>query len=119
MTLRFEVGGRLDAPGIEVEPYDGQVLRGLLDAWRHGEVDAVAVCLLHADLDPAHERAVSAAPARVRPTDGCDVLVLARGVARVPRVRADRHHRRSTPALAPVCRPYLEARGRARRRRAW
>ncbi len=55
--LRFEVAGRLDARGRELEPFDGVVptrsdLRG---------VDAVAVCLLHADLDPRHEQAVAAA----------------------------------------------------------
>lgn len=51
--LRFEVGGRLDAHGHELEPFDGAVP----DV---GVVDAVAVCLLHADLDPGHERAVAA-----------------------------------------------------------
>src|SRR5262245_53374542 len=50
---RFEVGGRLDAHGHELEAFDG-VVPDL------GDVDAVAVCLLHADLDPAPERAVAA-----------------------------------------------------------
>lgn len=50
--LRFEVKGRLDAHGRELVPFDGEVP----DV---GEVDAVAVCLLHADLDPVHERAVA------------------------------------------------------------
>jgi N-methylhydantoinase A/oxoprolinase/acetone carboxylase beta subunit len=50
--LRFEVGGRLDARGHELEPFDGTVP----DV---GRVDAVAVCLLHADLDASHERAVA------------------------------------------------------------
>ena len=49
------------------------------------DVDAVAVCLLHADLDPAHERAVAGA-LRAR---GRELRrVLARGEPRVPRVRA-------------------------------
>ncbi len=47
--LRFEVSGRLDAAGRELEPFDGVV--AALDAI--GDVDAVAVCLLHADLDAA------------------------------------------------------------------
>jgi N-methylhydantoinase A/oxoprolinase/acetone carboxylase beta subunit len=53
-ALRFEVSGRLDARGREIEPFDGSVpdIEG---------VDTVAVCLLHADLDAAHERAVAAA----------------------------------------------------------
>lgn len=53
--LRFEVAGRLDAAGVEVEPFDGSLPE------LPSEVDAVAVVLLHADLNPAHERAVAAA----------------------------------------------------------
>jgi N-methylhydantoinase A/oxoprolinase/acetone carboxylase beta subunit len=49
---RFEVSGRLDAHGCELEPFDGVVP----DV---GDVDVVAVCLLHADLDGSHERAVA------------------------------------------------------------
>ena len=51
--LRLEVDGRLDAAGREVAP---------LGTAPHvpDEVEAVAICLLHADLDPAHERAVAA-----------------------------------------------------------
>ncbi|MEA2827637.1 MAG: N-methylhydantoinase [Actinomycetota bacterium] len=50
--LRLEVDGRLDATGAEIEPVsvDPDVPDG---------VEAVAVCLLHADLDPVHERAVA------------------------------------------------------------
>ncbi len=54
--LRIEVGGRLDAAGHELAP----VVIGDLDQVPD-DVDAVAVCLLHADLNPAHERAVAAA----------------------------------------------------------
>ena len=87
--LRFEVGGRLDAHGRELEPFDGAVPDG------PGGVDAVAVCLLHADLDPAHERAVAAALRAAGPRRD----VLARGVARVPRVRAHGHDgRQRAPA---------------------
>jgi N-methylhydantoinase A/oxoprolinase/acetone carboxylase beta subunit len=52
---RLEVGGRLAADGTEVHA---------LDATRVPEVPpeaaGVAVCLLHADLEPAHEQAVAA-----------------------------------------------------------
>ncbi len=57
----IEVAGRLDATGAEVEPLGldavkvaarEAVLRGVRDA---------AVCLLHADLNPAHEDAVAGA----------------------------------------------------------
>ena len=52
-SLRLEVGGRLDATGREIDPV------GAPPPMPEG-VEAVAVCLLHADLDPAHERAVAA-----------------------------------------------------------
>jgi N-methylhydantoinase A/oxoprolinase/acetone carboxylase beta subunit len=52
--LRYEVAGRLAADGSEVQAL-GPV--PALDA----SVGAVAVCLLHADLNPDHERAVAAA----------------------------------------------------------
>lgn len=50
---RVEVPGRLAADGSEVVAVDVSRL-GDLDA------EAVAVCLLHADINPAHERAVAA-----------------------------------------------------------
>ena len=50
--LRFEVAGRFDAAGTEIEPL-GEVPEIPPD------VDAVAVCLLHADLEPAHELRVA------------------------------------------------------------
>ncbi|MDQ3980704.1 MAG: hydantoinase/oxoprolinase family protein, partial [Actinomycetota bacterium] len=57
--LRLEVAGRLDAAGEELEAVD---LEGLPDV--PDEVEAVAVSLLHADLNPAHEQAVADALAR-------------------------------------------------------
>lgn len=52
--LRYEVPGRLDATGAEIAPVDLSVLAGIAE-----RVDTVAVCLLHSDLNPAHERAVA------------------------------------------------------------
>ena len=49
---RLEVEGRLGADGAEVTPI------GAVPAVPDG-VGAVAVCLLHSDLDPAHEEAVA------------------------------------------------------------
>jgi N-methylhydantoinase A/oxoprolinase/acetone carboxylase beta subunit len=51
---RYEVAGRLDATGAELVPIDPDGLAPLDD-----EVEAVAVVLLHADLDPSHEVAVA------------------------------------------------------------
>ena len=61
--LRFEVAGRLAADGTELEPIDVSTLPDV-----PADVEAVAVCLLHADLDPSHEQAVAAA-LRVRGHD--------------------------------------------------
>jgi N-methylhydantoinase A/oxoprolinase/acetone carboxylase beta subunit len=51
-SWRLEVGGRLDAAGQELEPV------GEVPDLPEG-TEAVAVCLLHADLGPEHERAVA------------------------------------------------------------
>ena len=63
--LRFEVGGRLAADGSELcaVPLDAVPVIP-------GRVDAVAVCLLHADLDPGHEASV----ARILRERGHDVV---------------------------------------------
>src|SRR4029453_18929922 len=57
-ALRYEVAGRLAADGAELAPgaVGGEDLPAVDPA-----AEAVAVCLLHADIEPAHERAVSAA----------------------------------------------------------
>jgi N-methylhydantoinase A/oxoprolinase/acetone carboxylase beta subunit len=57
---RFEIDGRLDARGVEVVPVDPEAVRRLVARVVAAGVDAVAVCLLHADLDGRHERAVAA-----------------------------------------------------------
>jgi N-methylhydantoinase A/oxoprolinase/acetone carboxylase beta subunit len=55
---RYEVAGRLAADGSELVPV--AVGDGDLPAVDRG-AEVVAVCLLHADIEPAHERAVAAA----------------------------------------------------------
>ena len=52
--LRFEVTERMDADGSVHIPLDRDSLASLPP-----DVDCVAVCLLHADLNPAHEVAVA------------------------------------------------------------
>jgi N-methylhydantoinase A/oxoprolinase/acetone carboxylase beta subunit len=52
---RFEVAGRLDRDGQELARLDPGVLPPLPKG-----IEGVAVCLLHADLDPVHEQAVAA-----------------------------------------------------------
>ena len=95
--LRIEVGGRLDAIGRELEPVDLADLEQVPD-----DVDAVAVCLLHADLNPAHEQAVAAALAARGLDVSCSHEVS-------PEMRE--YERTVTTAmnamLRPVCRNYL------------
>ncbi|MGZ6979707.1 MAG: hydantoinase/oxoprolinase family protein [Acidimicrobiia bacterium] len=95
--LRFEVGGRLDAHGREIEPVDLSELPEI-----PADVDAVAVCLLHADLCSDHEEAVGRA-LRAR---GFDVTCSS---AVSPEFRE--YERIVTTAanagLRPKCRPYL------------
>jgi N-methylhydantoinase A/oxoprolinase/acetone carboxylase beta subunit len=96
--LRFEVSGRLDATAREIEPFDGRTPHIPED------VDAIAVCLLHADLDARHERAVAAA---LRAAGHGDV-VCSHEVS--PEYRE--YERMVTTAvdafLRPVCAPYLD-----------
>lgn len=63
--LRFEIPGRLAADGSELEPIDLDALPVVPP-----DVEAVAICFLHADLDPSQEADV-AAVLRVR---GLDVV---------------------------------------------
>lgn len=58
--LRREVSGRLHTNGQEREPLDLSQIAGILDAFRADNVEAVAICLLHAYANPAHEQAVLA-----------------------------------------------------------
>ena len=97
--LRFEVGGRFAGDGTELEPVPIDAVPDIPE-----RVTTVAVCLLHADLDPSHERAV-AAVLRAR---GLDVTC-SHEVA--PEMR---EYERTVTTLAnamlrPVCRSYLHA----------
>ena len=95
---RLEVGGRLDARGQEIEPVDAAAVPAVPPG-----VDAVAVCLLHADLNPDHERLV-AEVLRIRGLDvTCSHEVspefreYERTVTTVANAR-----------LRPICRDYLD-----------
>ena len=56
---RYEVAGRLAADGSELEPCDPATVPELAE-----DVEAVAVALLHADLEPRHEQRVAASLAQ-------------------------------------------------------
>jgi N-methylhydantoinase A len=56
---RFEVLERLAADGAVVTPLDGASVERALDGAVATDAQALAVCLLHAYLNPAHERAIA------------------------------------------------------------
>lgn len=53
-----EIGGRLDAQGREIEPLDEDAARAALRAAKADGIPAVAVALLHAWANPAHEERI-------------------------------------------------------------
>ena len=65
--LRREVPGRIDYRGEETTPLDLSVLPVILDSFRSEDVRAIAICLLHAYANPAHEQAVLAEARRLWP----------------------------------------------------
>jgi len=52
---RFEVDERIDARGEVIVPLDAAGLEVLAQTFREQGIDAVAVCFLHAYVNPAHE----------------------------------------------------------------
>jgi N-methylhydantoinase A len=58
--LRFEVAERVTATGEVLTPLDEEEAGGLADSLRELDLEAVAVCLLHAHVYPAHERRLGA-----------------------------------------------------------
>ncbi len=57
--LRREVAGRMNWLGEELAPLNLAPIPGILADFRRAGVRAVAICLLHAYANPAHERAVA------------------------------------------------------------
>ena len=53
---RIEVTGRIAQDGAEVTPLDENAVRHAVQVLRGKKVEAVAVCMLHAYANPAHER---------------------------------------------------------------
>jgi N-methylhydantoinase A len=54
-----EAGGRLDFRGNELRPLDEASVRAAARFFRHHDVGAVGVCLMHSYANPAHERRVA------------------------------------------------------------
>lgn len=53
--LRFEIGGRIDAQGLEASPLSTDGFDDIVEAIDAAGVRAVAICLLFAHRNPAHE----------------------------------------------------------------
>jgi len=56
--LTFEVPGRITPAGEELAPLDEAAVAALVERLKAHKVEAVAVCLIHAYANPAHERRV-------------------------------------------------------------
>ena len=92
------VAERLGPAGEVLRPLEDDSVRAAAAILRREEVETVAVCLLHAYVNPEHEQRVGAILAEELP--GRPGLALRRGRARVPRVPArldDRDQRRHPP----------------------
>lgn len=103
---RYEVVERLDAVGNELTPLDPGSLP-TIDA----AIDALAVCLLHSDLDPSHEREIGSW-LRERGYDvtlSSEVSPEFREFERTVTVAVNAY-------LRPICRAYLHALGDAANR---
>ncbi len=66
--LRFEVRERMGADGQAVTPLSDAAIAAAVDTVRRAGVEAVAVCFLHAYLNPDHEKRVGAALKQAMPS---------------------------------------------------
>ncbi len=102
--LCFEIAGRLGPDGSEEEPLDAAELEALAERLAALDLQAVAICLLHAYRNDAHEQAVAAVLARRVPA----VIVASADVCREFR----EYPRASTAvinaAVSPVVGRYLD-----------
>ena len=65
--LRREAPGRMNYRGEETAPLNLAGLPAILDDFRAEGVEAIAICLLHAYANPAHEQALAAEVRRLMP----------------------------------------------------
>ena len=67
LTDRFALSGRIGPRGDEWSALDMDQVRKVADAIREGPYQSVAICLLHAAVDPRHERSIGEALANTTP----------------------------------------------------
>jgi len=103
--LRLPVTERIDATGAVLTPLDAADVDAALDTLRGAGVEAVAICLMHAWANAAHEQTVEA-----RARDAVPTAYLSRSSALMPQVRFT--ERVSTTvlnaAVGPVLSRYLD-----------
>lgn len=98
-----EVSGRLDATGEEIEPLDETAARAALrDAYSAG-IRAVAIALIHAYLNPAHEARLSAIAAE----EGFTQISLSHQVSRLAKIVARGDTTVVDAYLSPILRRYV------------
>lgn len=66
--LRLPLRGRVDAEGRELEPFCAEDVEAAMQQFADAGVEAIAICLLHAYANPAHERAAKAVIAGIDPS---------------------------------------------------
>jgi N-methylhydantoinase A len=63
----FGVVGRLDVDGAELQPLDEARLTQVAEALKAQKVEAIAICFIHAYLNPVHERKAQAILSKLLP----------------------------------------------------
>ena len=71
-----EIAGRLDVDGTEIEPVAADEIEALGRSLAASGCDAIAICLLHAYANPAHERQVRDGLMKAMP--GAQISIFAR-----------------------------------------
>jgi N-methylhydantoinase A len=98
--LAFGVPERLDAQGNVLKPLDSDAARRIALELRKEGVEAIAVCLLHAYINPAHEKKIGDILAEVFPEA---IVSLSSDVA--PEIRE--YYRASTTVINASIRPVV------------
>ena len=113
--LRFTVPERMDVHGAVRRPLDEGAVRAVAQRLASSTIEAVAVALIHAYANPAHEARVGEILAEVCPR--VSVTLSSRGLPRGARVRAHLHgHRQRLRAAADVGLPAAAPAGAGRAR---
>lgn len=98
-----EVTGRHDAEGIEVRPLDEAAARAALRAARAMGIDALAVALMHAHVNPDHEQRIAA----LARAEGFGQISLSHQVSRLAKIVARADTTVVDAYLSPVLRRYV------------